>query len=104
MGRILSAGAQPVSPTLMWEGIPLFDVSDAIRLIEYCEGNDIAVLGIEGFRIAGDKRVPDMDCIVGFSASINEDGFVGKSLEVSKRIIKEVDDLETLLEFLLVKI
>ncbi len=45
-----------------------------------------------------------MDCIVGFSASINEDGFVGKSLEVSKRIIKEVDDLETLLEFLLVKI
>lgn len=98
------AGALPVSPTLMWEGVPLFDILDAIRLIEYCEGNDIAVLGIEGFRIKGDKRVPDMECIVDFSASINEDGFVGKSLETSKRIIKEIDDLKILLEFLLVRV
>lgn len=98
------AGVLPVSPTLMWEGVPLFDVLDAIRLIEYCEGNDIAVLGIEGFRIKGDKRVSDMECIVDFSASINEDGFVGKSLEASKRIIKEIDDLKILLEFLLVRV
>lgn len=27
----------PVTPTLMWSGIPLFDVGDGIRLVDYCK-------------------------------------------------------------------
>ena len=42
---------------------------------------------MEGFEIKGSKRIPDMECIIGFSASLNEVGFAAKSVEVSREII-----------------
>lgn len=94
----------PVTPTLMWSGIPLFDVGDGIRLVDYCKNNNIAVLGIEGFKIKGNKRVPDMDCIVDFSASLNEMNFALKSIEASRVIIESKSGSGILMEFVLVKV
>lgn len=69
----------PITPKLMWSGSPLFDVGDGVSLIDYCKNNDIAVLGIEGFGIKGGKRISCMDCIIDFSASLNEMDFAVKS-------------------------
>lgn len=100
----VSIESLPINPTLMWEGVPLFDISDGIGLVEYCEKNDIAVLGIEGFEIRGDQRIPDMDCIVDFSASLNDKYFFTKSLEASKRILSGLPNGSVFLEFVLVKV
>lgn len=94
----------PITPTLMWSGTPLFDTYDGIRLIDFCKNNEIAVLGIEGFKVKGGKRVPDMDCIVDFSASLNEVDFTAKSIEASRVIIEGMSNSGVLMEFLLVKV
>lgn len=85
-------------------GVPLFDVLDAFKLVEYCERNNIAILGIEGFKVKGDRRIPDMDCIVDFSSSLNDDCFVKTTIEASRRILSGIDDRDTLLGFVLVKV
>lgn len=46
----------PFTPTLMWSGTPLFDAYDGIRLIDFCKINDIAILGIEGFKIKEERE------------------------------------------------
>lgn len=94
----------PIIPTLIWGGVPLFNISDGIGLVEYCQKNDLAVLGIEGFEVRGDQRIPDMDCIVDFSASLNDEYFVAKSLEASKRILSGLPNGSIFLEFVLVEI
>ncbi|MDT4869470.1 hypothetical protein FQZ97_1044980 [compost metagenome] len=94
-----------VSPTRLWGDVPLFGVSDSLELIGYCEKNDIAVLGIEGFRVNNDKRVPDMDYIVDFSELFRVSGkdFTEKSLQISKSFVQSVEVLDIYFEFLLVK-
>jgi len=94
----------PITPTLMWGGTPLFDAYDGIRLIDFCKNNEIAVLGIEGFKIKGDKRVPDMDCIVDFSASLNEVDFTARSIEASRVIVESMSNSGVFMEFLLVRV
>ena len=94
----------PITPTLMWGGTPLFDAYDGIRLIDFCKNNEIAVLGIEGFKIKGDKRVPDMDCIVDFSASLNEVDFTARSIEASRVIVESMSNRGVFMEFLLVRV
>lgn len=94
----------PITPTLMWGGTPLFDVGDGIRLINYCKNNDIAVLGIEGFKIKGNKRIPDMDCIVDFSSSLNEINFAVKSIEASRIIIESMIGSGIFMEFVLIRV
>ena len=89
----------PIEPTLMWNGIPLFDAADGVELIDYCWGNNIAVLGVEGFKIEGGRRVPKMDCIIDFSASLNEEGFAKKSVEACRTIIESIDSSDVLMEF-----
>lgn len=100
----LSVGDLPIIPTLMWNGAPLFDVGDGIRLIDYCKNNGIAVLGIEGFKVKGSKRVPRMDCIVDFSASLNEINFAVKSIEASREIFESMSGSGILMEFVLVRV
>ena len=34
-----------------------------------CQENEIAVVGIEGFRVSGGKRIPLLDCIADYSAT-----------------------------------
>lgn len=94
----------PVTPTLMWSGIPLFDVGDGIRLVDYCKNNNIAILGFEGFKVKGSKRVPDMDCIVDFSSSLNEMNFALKSIDASRAIIENMSGSGIVMEFVLVRV
>lgn len=93
----------PITPTLLWGGVPLFNVSDGLKLLDYCESNGVAVLGVEGFAIKGGKRVPDMDCIVDFSASLTDLDFLRRSIEASRKIIEGKMSSGIVLEFLLIK-
>jgi len=106
MGLIteMSVESLPIVPTLVWNGTPLFDVSDGVKLIDYCKSNGIAVLGVEGFKIKGGKRIPDMDCIVDFSASLNEMDFAVRSVEMSQLIVEGMIGSGIFLEFVLVRV
>ncbi|TFY84987.1 hypothetical protein DYL61_30240 [Pseudomonas nabeulensis] len=83
---------------------PLFNVGDGVRLVDYCKNNGIAILGIEGFKIKSDKRIPDMDCIVDFSASLNEMDFAVKSVETSRIIVEGMSGSGIFIEFILVRV
>lgn len=106
MGLITEVSVEnlPITPALMWDGTPLFDVSDGVKLVDYCKNNCIAVLGIEGFKIKEGKRIPDMDCIVDFSASLSEMDFAVKSVEMSRLIVEGMSGSKIFLEFVLVRI
>lgn len=106
MGLIAEVSVEdlPVTPTLMWNGTPLFDVGDGVRLVDYCKNNGIAVLAMEGFKINGSKRVSDIDCIVDFSASLNEIDFAVKSVEASRLIIESMIGSGVLMEFVLIRV
>ncbi|MBF4554930.1 hypothetical protein H7698_02525 [Pseudomonas sp. p50] len=100
----VSVHGLPITPTMLWSGTPLFNVDDGLRLVDYCKNNDIAVLGIDGFKIKGGKRIPDIDCIVDFSASLNETNFAVKSIEASKTIIEGMSGDDVFMEFVLVRV
>lgn len=63
-GFVISGeGLKPARP---WGEIPLFNLIDGYKLLFFCDEHGAGVLGIEGFKIVGDKRVPDMDYIADF--------------------------------------
>ena len=35
--------------------MPLFNLSDSRNMLNYCDENDVAVLGMEGFKVVGKK-------------------------------------------------
>ena len=41
----------------------------ACDFVAACQENDIAVLGIEGFKVSGGKKSPLLDCIADYSAT-----------------------------------
>lgn len=49
--------------------LDLVSAADARRLLLVCEAQDVAVLGLEGFRIDGNAIVPEMDAIADYSSS-----------------------------------
>lgn len=93
-------------PTRLWCGVPLFDLSDSHELLNYCDTRDAAVLGIEGFKIVGDKRIPDLDCIADFSALAVAAGeaFPAMSRKSARDFIELISDRDTFLEFVLVRV
>lgn len=98
----VSVGVLSVSPALMWGEIPLFDMFGGLELLRRCKAKGIGVLGIEGFRIRGSKRVPDMDYILDFSAVLNDPNFCVISVEMSEKILGEAIGEDLLFEFLLI--
>lgn len=36
--------------------MPLFNLSDSRNMLNYCDENDVAVLGMEGFKVVGKKE------------------------------------------------
>lgn len=93
-------------PTRLWGGTPLFNLSDSHELLNYCDTCDAAVLGIEGFKIVGDKRIPDLECIADFSALAVAAGeeFPALSRNSARDFIESISDRDTFLEFVLVKV
>jgi hypothetical protein len=104
MNEFVFLGAGP-EPTRLWGETPLFNLIDGHKLLVFCDEHDAAVLGIEGFKVIGDKRVPDMDCIADFSALAMTAGelFPAESRKSAKYFLSTISDPDTLLEFVLVK-
>ncbi|WP_042556007.1 MULTISPECIES: hypothetical protein [Pseudomonas] len=94
-----------LEPTRLWGGVPLFNLIDGHKLLVFCDEHDVAVLGIEGFKVVGDKRVPDMDCIADFSALTitARELFPVESRKLAKCFLSSISDPDMLLEFVLVK-
>lgn len=82
----------------------MFSVSDGLVLMDYCERNGIAVLGVEGFRLKEGSRIPDMDCIADFSelAEISGPAFPVRSIAAMKGFLSSMPEEELFLEFVLV--
>jgi hypothetical protein len=92
-------------PTKWWGGVALFNRPDSLRLMDHCVSHGIGVLGVEGFRIEGDKIIPLMDYIIDFSELANVAGsnFRKKSVEIVVQFLKSMPEKnDILLEFLLV--
>lgn len=90
-----------LEPTRYWGNVPLFNIQDGIKLINFCEKHNIAVLGIEGFKIINDKRVPDLDYIADFSAlmMVSGDNFPSVSRISALKFLNTIGNEEILIEF-----
>lgn len=95
----------PVRPTKLWGEIALFDSVDGLKVLDVCEQLNVSVLGIEGFRIVENHRVPDMNFIADFSVLIGvaQDRFPAASRESARNFINTISDEGVLLEFVLVE-
>ncbi|MHC8304903.1 hypothetical protein [Pseudomonas sp. PB3P13] len=105
MNEFVFLGYGP-EPTRVWGSTPLFNLSDGRKLLDYCDKHNAAVLGIEGFKIAGDKRTPDLNCIADFSALavIAGEEFPALSRESARHFLDSISNGNTFLEFVLVTI
>lgn len=104
MNDFILLGCGP-EPTRLWNCTPLFDVDDGRKLLDYCDKHGAAVLGIEGFKVVGDKRTPDLDCIADFSAlTISGRGFPALSRAAARDFLDSISNVDTLMEFTLVTI
>ncbi len=104
MNEFVFLGYGP-EPTRLWGSTPLFNLSDGRKLLNYCDKHDAAVLGIEGFKIIGDKRVPDLDCIADFSSLVTSGAeFPVCSRKAARHFIDSISNADIFLEFVLVTI
>ncbi|MBA6065910.1 MULTISPECIES: hypothetical protein [Pseudomonas] len=105
MQEFMFVGVGP-EPTRMWGDTPLFNLEDGRKLLDFCEVHDAAVLGIEGFKIVGDKRIPDLDCIADFSSLAVSAGkrFPAASRKSARCFLDTISGSDVFLEFVLVKI
>ncbi|WP_152625118.1 hypothetical protein [Xanthomonas albilineans] len=101
-----NVGMLDVTPSNFFNGTELFDVDRSKNVIDACELLDVSILGMEGFRISGNNRIPDMDCIVDFSPLLSKFGsnFPDFSRKSAREFIESIYDNEILIEFVLVKI
>lgn len=93
----------PVAPTLTVSGCALFGLYDALRLIDYCERNDIGILGFDGFVIEGGKRRPDLGSIADFSTLLSDKAFVKESAQLGRCVIGMLENKDIVLEFVLAR-
>ena len=92
-----------ILPSKVLGGVELFNLELSREVLDACKKYDVAVLGIEGFRVLEDLRVPDMGCIVDFSTLIKNlgSGFPAYSRMAAREFIENFVDNEILLEFVL---
>lgn len=92
-------------PTRWIGSVPLFNQEDCMKLINYCELNNLGILGVEGFNISENFRTPNMDAIVDFSELMNLDqaNFKNRSTVIAKDFISNFYDPSVEFEFNLIK-
>ncbi len=92
-------------PTMWWGEVALFSVSDAALLLDYCANHCIGVLGVEGFRLQGTQRIPDLDAIADFSGLMNVSGisFPQRSISAMREFLMFMPQDGMMLEFVLVE-
>ncbi|OLO05479.1 hypothetical protein BTW07_03100 [Salinicola socius] len=83
----------------------LFNKKDSEKLLNFCEHQKLAILGIEGFNISGDKITPDLDFIADFSclATTDKKYFIDTSIKSARKFLELITDNDLLLEFVLVR-
>jgi hypothetical protein len=102
MKEFVSLGDGP-EPTKVWGNTPLFNLIDGRKLLDYCDKHDAAVLGIEGFKIIGDKRIPDLDCIADFSKfTTTSEKFAVSSRRAARHFLDSILNKDIFLEFVFV--
>ena len=92
-------------PTTWWGKVALFSLPDAALLMDYCASRGIAVLGVEGFRLEGNQRTPDLDAIADFSELMRTSStlFPERSVAAMKAFFRFMPQDGVLLEFVLVE-
>jgi len=89
-------------PTAWSTGVPLYDVASGMALLATCERSEIAVLGVEGFRLDGKSRTPDMDFIADFSVFSKNPDFIAASVQAAYQFLEMAEEDSSLVfEFLL---
>ncbi|MBC3205757.1 hypothetical protein HU755_03095 [Pseudomonas sp. SWRI111] len=104
MKEFVPLGGGP-EPTRVWGSTPLFNLIDGRKLLDYCDEHDAVVLGVEGFKIIADKRIPDLDCIADFSKLTTAgEEFAALSRRSARHFLDTISNKDIFLEFILVTV
>ena len=84
---------------------PYFIAADCEKIFEFCKCNDIAILGIDGFKIKGKYWMALLDTIYDASSLIGIPWkeFVEKTIDGARHSIKDVNSNEKYYEFVFEK-
>ena len=88
-----------ILPTLRWRNADLFSPADAAEMLDRCEKRGVTVLGIEGFRIGNDQRVPDPTAIADYSALAQARDRSRRSIDAARKFISSFAQTDLLFEF-----
>ena len=81
--------------------LELIALKDVDVFLSAAGTHNVAVIGIEGFRMKGDRAVPDMDAIADFSGLPRDNEMVAATIEDAKRFIVEVSRPDMYFDFAL---
>lgn len=72
MGRVADLAATVGVVPVLQGSLVLLSASDAVQVIEAAGTRGVRVLGMEGFRVVGQRVEPDMDSILDLSEVVDE--------------------------------
>jgi hypothetical protein len=90
MGLVSEIAGRLGLTVLSRAGMELVSLEAARNILRACEGESALVLGVEGFHLANDSVVPDMEALADFSGASH--------LPASERIASSVADALTFLD------
>lgn len=79
--------------------LELIASSDIDAFLSVVRDRNLAVLGIEGFRIDGNKAVPDMDAIADFSGLPSDEDLAATTIAEASRFLSNVSQPNMFFEF-----
>jgi hypothetical protein len=79
--------------------LELIRAAEAGRLLDECAKERIRILGLEGFRLAGDETRPDMSVI----ADLSDVEDPAASVEEARAVVAETEKADLMLEFSLTR-
>jgi hypothetical protein len=88
-----------VTPTLRWGSAELFSAADVPRLLDYCERNNVTVLGIEGFLVKDNRRVPHAGAIADYSELDRVRDGSQLSVDAARNFFASIGNSDLLFEF-----
>jgi hypothetical protein len=93
----LLAGIEPKRAGLA----QLISTKDSGAFVQALLGQDVGILGIEGFHVNGNQIVPDMDAIADFSGLPQDEEFNATTVEEARKFLRSISDPDMYFEFLL---
>jgi len=99
MGLAQELASHAGIPIVRRSSLELIACEDAGRFLTVCEHARVWIVGIEGFRLWGDKTEPDMEAIADFSALEERSDRVQASIADAWRYVRVVCGAKLFLEF-----